>query len=352
MLNDRVENRWIAAFVRTFRLCEVAAGDEVAILSETQSRPILVHLAEIALQQLGCVVFHIVLPTPALHDPIPVRSTGTTTAIAGIGPVVKALAACRLVVDCTVEGTLHAPERGAILAEGARIMMISNEHPEVLERLPPDPALRPMVERAVAMLSAARTMSVTSDAGTSLTIDVSAAPVRGSPGFVTAPGRIGYWPAGLCLCFPPRGTVNGRLVLAPGDVNLTFKSYIQAPISLTVEADVVTAIEGEGVDADQLRSYLEAWGERDAYATAHVGWGMNRAARWDALTMYDRRDVNGTELRAFAGNFLFSTGANEHAGRFTRGHFDFPMRNCTVVLDGTAVVERGRVAWPLFEDPR
>lgn len=348
MLNDRVENRWIEAFARTFALCGVGVGDEVAILSETQSRAILVQLSEIALQRLGCVVFHIVLPTPALRDPIPVRSTGATTAIQGIRPVVRALAACRLVVDCTVEGTLHAPERAGILAEGARIMMISNEHPEVLERLPPDPKLKPQLERAVRMLSAAAQMSVSSEAGTALDIDVADAPVRGSAGFSDEPGRIGYWPAGLCLCFPRQGAVNGRLVLAPGDVNLTFKTYIQAPITLTIERDYVVAIEGAGVDAEQLRGYLEAWGEPDAYAVSHVGWGMNLAARWDALTMYDRRDVNGTELRAFAGNFLFSTGANEHAGRFTRGHFDFPMRQCTVTLDGVAVVDRGRVVWDLF----
>jgi 2,5-dihydroxypyridine 5,6-dioxygenase len=49
--------------------------------------------------------------------------------------------------------------------------------------------------------------------------------------------------------------------------------------------------------------------------------------------MYDKRDVNGIELRAFAGNFLYSTGANETAGRFTECHFDLPMRNCTVQLD-------------------
>ena len=33
------------------------------------------------------------------------------------------------------------------------------------------------------------------------------------------------------------------------------------------------------------------------------------------MAMYDRGDFNGTELRAFAGNFLYSTGANESAGR-------------------------------------
>jgi 2,5-dihydroxypyridine 5,6-dioxygenase len=68
---------------------------------------------------------------------------------------------------------------------------------------------------------------------------------------------------------------------------------------------------------------------------------MNPGARWDAMTMYDRRDFNGTELRAFAGNVVFSTGANEVAGRQTLGHFDLPIRNCTVELDGRAVVKDG-----------
>ena len=60
-----------------------------------------------------------------------------------------------------------------------------------------------------------------------------------------------------------------------------------------------------------------------------------------ALTMYDKNDINGTELRAFAGNFLFSTGANQHADRFTLGHFDLPMRNCTITLDNQTVVDEG-----------
>ena len=47
---------------------------------------------------------------------------------------------------------------------------------------------------------------------------------------------------------------------------------------------------------------------------------------------------------AFGGNFLYSTGANETAGRFTACHFDFPMRECTVELDGVKVVERGKLS--------
>ena len=62
-----------------------------------------------------------------------------------------------------------------------------------------------------------------------------------------------------------------------------------------------------------------------------------------ALTMYDKADTNGTELRAVAGNFLYSTGANEFAGRFTRGHFDLPMMGCDIALDGVAVMQGGKL---------
>ena len=43
----------------------------------------------------------------------------------------------------------------------------------------------------------------------------------------------------------------------------------------------------------------------------------------------------------FGGNFLYSTGANEFAERYTLGHFDLPMRNCSVALDGKMVVKAG-----------
>jgi 2,5-dihydroxypyridine 5,6-dioxygenase len=110
---------------------------------------------------------------------------------------------------------------------------------------------------------------------------------------------------------------------------------------MTLTDDYVTGLAGEGADAELMRRYLAAWGDREAYAVSHVGFGMNPAARYEALAMYDRRDTNGTELRAVAGNFLFSTGANEFAGRYTAGHFDLPVMGTTIELDGAAVVRDG-----------
>src|SRR5258708_36647150 len=103
--------------------------------------------------------------------------------------------------------------------------------------------------------------------------------------------------------------------MAPGDINLTFKRYLESAVRLKVEADYVTAIDGTGLDAELMREYFAAWGEREAYAVSHVGWGMNRRARWEALAMVDRRYGNGTEQCAFPGNFLYSTRPHEIAGR-------------------------------------
>ncbi|MEM8924437.1 MAG: peptidase M29 [Actinomycetota bacterium] len=341
MLVERIEAKWIEAFAATFTLCGVEAGDVCAVLSETQSRRVNVELSDLALQSLGAKVFHIQIPTPRQTAPVAIRSTGASDAIGGIEPVIAALGSSVLVADCTVEGLLHALELPAILRGGTRILMVSNEHPELLERLVPEPALEAKVKAGTKLLKAADTMTVTSPGGTDLSIDVSKAPAGSSWGYTSKPGTIAHWPGGLCLCFPAAGSVNGTLVLDRGDVNLTFKRYVESPIRCTIENDYIVDISGEGLDTELMKSYFDAWNDPDAYAVSHVGWGMNPAARWDALAMYDKTQVNGTELRAFGGNFLYSTGANEVAGRYTLGHFDLPMRGCSVALDGSPVVVDG-----------
>jgi 2,5-dihydroxypyridine 5,6-dioxygenase len=341
MLSDRIEGKWIDAFCETFARCGVKPGDGAAILSETQSRQLNVHLAELALLRLGARPFHIVLPTPRNPHPVPVRSTGASVAIGGLAPVVSALGHAGFVVDCTLEGLMHAPETPAILKAGARILYVSNEHPEALERMRPDDKLETRVRAAAKLLRGSKRMSVTSAAGTDLDVDMAGASTVGIWGWTEKPGTLAHWPGGIVVSFPKGGTVNGTLVLDRGDVNLTFKRYLDAPIRLTLEHDYVTRIDGTGADAEMMRAYLAAWGDREAYAVSHVGFGMNPHARYEALAMYDQRDFNGTELRAVAGNFLFSTGANEFAGRYTAGHFDIPVMRTTIALDNTVVVQGG-----------
>ena len=335
------EWRWIDIFARHFRACALDDGEIVAVLSESGSREELVATSRIAALMLGGRVYDVIVPTPLSSGPVALRSTGASVALAGNPGVIAALAAADLVIDCTVEGLLHAPELREILAGGARVLMVSNEHPENFERYADDFSLADRVAHGVELLEEAGEMRVTSAAGTDLTAKLDGAFRAGSSGIATERGTIAHWPGGLCLAFPAAHCVEGVVVLAPGDINLTFKTYVREPVTLRVVDDHIVAIEGDGLDADLFRSYLAAVGDRESYAVSHVGFGMNRAARWDYLELYDKAQINGTEARAFAGNFLFSTGANENAGRFTAGHFDLPMRGCTVALDGEIVVDAG-----------
>src|SRR5215203_2462924 len=115
MLQENIEGKWVKAFADVFKLCAVKKGEVVAILSESQSRPVLPRLSELALHQLEARPFQVLLSSPEIASPVPIRSTGTSLAIGGLAPVVKALASSNMVVDCTVEGLLHSRELPEIL---------------------------------------------------------------------------------------------------------------------------------------------------------------------------------------------------------------------------------------------
>ena len=96
-----------------------------------------------------------------------------------------------------------------------------------------------------------------------------------------------------------------------------------------------------GLDAKLMRDWLRDGkagdGDRDPYAVSHLGWGMNPQALWYGIALNgDVPEVSRAAARTFPGNFLFSTGPNSQGGgkRTTRGHYDVPMRDCTIELDG------------------
>jgi hypothetical protein len=67
---------------------------------------------------------------------------------------------------------------------------------------------------------------------------------------------------------------------------------------------------------------------------------MNPNARWDNIALHGNEpSYHSGALRTFAGNFLFSTGPNTQGGgkRNTQGHYDVPMRDCTVMLEAPRI---------------
>jgi len=341
MLNDRIEARWVDIFESIFKSCKLDSSETAIILSETQSRKLNCNLAELAMSRMGVPFYSIKVSSPKPQSATIIRSSGASLALHKQDKAVAALCDVDFIVDLTVEGLMHSPQTQEILKSGARIMTISNEHPDILERLMPSENLKQTTLEASRLCRKSEKMTVTSSQGTDLRVDMRGNNTVGVWGYTDKPGTLAHWPGGLVVSFPAAGSVNGNLVLQPGDINLTFKKYFESEVILTIENDYVVAIDGKGSDAKLMSTYLESFGDKNCYATSHVGWGLNKLSRYESLTMYDKRDLNGTELRSLAGNFLYSTGANEFANRFTEGHFDLPMMGCTISIDGKKVVVDG-----------
>ena len=71
MLQEIIEPGWLDAFEQVLRRCALQKGDTVAILAETQSRPVLPQLARLAAQRLGAQVFMLTLPAAGKASAMP-----------------------------------------------------------------------------------------------------------------------------------------------------------------------------------------------------------------------------------------------------------------------------------------
>ena len=228
-------------------------------------------------------------------------------------------------------------------------MVISNEHPEALERMAPDDALETRVRAAAKMLRGAKRMTVTSPGGTNLDVDMAGAPTVGIWGWTEKPGTLAHWPGGIVVSFPKARQRQRHAGARPRRRQPHLQALPRGAGAAHARGRLRHAASKARARTPRCSArYLAAWGDQNAYAVSHVGFGLNPKARYEALTMYDQRDTNGTEIRAVAGNFLFSTGANEFAGRYTAGHFDLPVMRTTITVDGTVVVKDG-VVQDVFE---
>ncbi|MBL0420018.1 2,5-dihydroxypyridine 5,6-dioxygenase [Ramlibacter sp. AW1] len=343
----------IQAWTQVLTLSRLRPGQSVTVLTSDGTHPQTLRCALTALALLGATVCRLDLPPVNGEKSLsrdPLAYLGTTP-LTGHAPAIAALKASDLVLDLMT--LLFSPEQHEILQSGTRILL-AVEPPEILARLVPTMEDYQRVQAGIRLLQDRRLMRVTSAAGTDLRLPLGEYPVTGEYGFVDQPGRWDHWPSGFVFTWPNEGGAEGRIVLDKGDILLPQKSYVTEPITLTVTAGFVTRIEG-GAEAGMLEEYIDSFGDPEAYAISHIGWGLQKRAHWSTLGLYDREASIGMDARAVSGNFLFSLGPNNEAGgsRTTTCHIDIPMRRCNVFVDDLQVVAEGRVVESLMaEDVR
>lgn len=333
----------IDAWKQVLTLSRLEAGQVVTVLTSSNTHPQSLRTAVLAVCGMGGIVNRLDLLPVNGEKSLSRDSLGYvgTTPLTGNKAAIAALKESDLVLDLMT--LLFSPEQHEIMKGGTKILL-AVEPPEVLARMVPTEADRTRVCEAAALIERAKEMRAVSAAGTDLRVKLGEYPVIKEYGFVDEPGRWDHWPSGFVLTWPDERSSNGTVVLDRGDILLPMKSYVSEPIVLTVKNGFVSAIEG-GLDAELLKDYIVSFEDPEAYAISHLGWGLQKRARWSTLGLYDREATIGMDARAFEGNFLFSLGPNNEAGgsRLTACHIDIPMRNCTVSLDGEVVVREGKV---------
>lgn len=335
--------RLIEAFAHVFQLSGLGPGQSAAIVTDGPTLGDYVSVAQEAFGRLGVPAFHLDLAATAQSDD-PIAAKGAIGDLLSPHPgAVAALSSCDFVLDLLMTrlgGLLHDASREALATAGTRMLHVSDP-PDSLLRQPPSLELRDACLRGAERLSVCSELRVTSAAGTDFSVNMEGARINALYGFAEQPGQASSWPGGYVAGYPVTGSGRGRIVLAPGDLDLTRMTYIQTAVTLEWDDDHVRSIDGAGFDAEVFRDYMAAWDEPEAYGLSHVGWGLNHRSHWWAMALQHPIEGDFTEGRAFAGSFMVSTGVNRAVGRVTRCHFDLPMRNCSVFLDGIAVVEDG-----------
>lgn len=340
-MNQLMSADLVQAFTEELHLCKLQQNEHVVVLAEPGSRQDYVAASFAAAKACGAHVLVATVPGGSPH-PVPSTHTGAGPGLVSVlndSVAQDLLKKADLVLDLTREGFIHAPIQDEILAAGARILFVCDA-PDVLVRNMPTAADKGRVLAGQQLVNDAATMRVTSVAGTDLTVDLKSVRCDFQVGFSDDPGRWDHWPSTMVLCWPELS--DGQIVLAPGDIIFPFKEYIREPVTLEVAGGHIEKVSG-GTDAHMIETFFGDSDDKWARYLSHMGWGLMRSADWFAQAMYSKHEVMGMEARAFAGNFLWSTGPHPVLHRDSYAHLDIAMRDCTVTLDELSVVVDGKL---------
>jgi 2,5-dihydroxypyridine 5,6-dioxygenase len=329
---------------RQFELCKVKPGETIAVVSDLGTRREYVQAAFAAADDLGADVYELCV------NSIPSWTRVGVPTIGKCKGTLEAVSAADLLVIFHVP--LFTKWLKQVTDGGTRVLMIIDA-PDDLEQLMSPPGLKEACKHADGLYRKARKVRVTSAAGTDLAYECGEYPVMTQWGYADERGHFDHWGGGHVHTFPNEGSANGTVVFQPGDiVILPYCRYVVDPVTLEIRAGHVTRIDG-GLDAKLMRDWLEDGKkndqDREPFAVSHLGWGLNPQALWYGIALNgDEPERHRAAARTFPGNFLFSTGPNTQGGgkRDTRGHYDVPMRDCTVALDGRVVIDQGRILDP------
>ncbi len=334
-------------YLRRPLVTNIRKGMKVLVISDTAHDPRVWQAIMSILSELGAEV------TLALFDPRPADYYDPPKAVAEAMKTVD----CNILVAST--GMLHAPANMAAMDAGVPVICMDGGMTlEMFQSGAVTENQKEMLTRqyyvAVNIFGKnAKTCRVTSRFGCDFTYSVEGRIfIPNPPGDDFVPYQIRnfgkdsnrksnmlrfLYPNGEYNVPPVEGTGNGKLVI---DLCMHQLGRLSSPIELTVVDGRITKIDG-GADAHALRSYLEAYGDENAYVCpAEASVGINSKA---LIRGVQREDKN------ILGSMHFGLGTNIDVGGsvLSNIHMDGVILEPTLYVDGDKRIEHGRFLRPV-----
>lgn len=203
------------------------------------------------------------------------------------------------------------------------------------------------MERMAALWNTSKTMRITSEHGTDVSIDIRGITSYGITGHVqrNPPFNMEFLPGGLLQFYDTAPMKEGTIVIDGGCLFGPVCGFPSEPIRMTVKDNVVIDVEGDKNLWPKIKAQFDELDDPNMYRLpAHFGIGTNPNCK---------NDLRHQEWERYRGSFIFATGDNSR--HFfpkvlppikAKGHWDFQILEPTVYVDEKLVVEKGKILSP------
>ncbi len=299
----------------------VQPGERVCIAADTKTMPIAMAIME-AVKEAGA--------EPVVVTMLPRHAHGNEPP----GIVAAAMKAANVVIQPVTYAMTHTDATQDALRAGARVLVLRGITEDIMTHgamLADYNQVDRLTREVARLMTGAKTARVRTPAGTDLTMSLEGRGAVALTGRVGGPGTFAAMPDGEAAISPIEGTTEGTLVI---DHTMDNLGLLDQPIRMTVRQGRVVEISG-GTSAQQLRELI-AGSDEHATNIAEFAIGTNDRARLIGSM---------TEDKKYRGSVHVAIGDNHVIGGVVVSelHLDGLLLRPTVELDGTRVVEDGRL---------
>jgi 2,5-dihydroxypyridine 5,6-dioxygenase len=298
-------------------LCKVHEGEHVLIHTDPGSYPHYAAAYMGAAIQLGADVFQINHPSHAEEK-----------------AVIDAWVRADIVIDISSGPHAYGRIMREALDSGTRLQRIGVPE-NTMRRLFPRQDVRERVLAGQKLMTAAKSMRITSPAGTDITFYKEGRRANGIYSVSDVPGRWDIFPAGMVAVAPEEHKGEGVLVLAPGDYMLVLNRYVREHVYMEIRDGAIRSFKG-GLEALMLEDWFRRWNTEDSYHISHVGWGSEKRANWF---------IQGQENECFYGNMQIAFGSNvgifDGAQTLCPSHIDLVSLHNSYWVDDIHIMDQG-----------